>query len=144
MCKVLRSIFSFFFFFSWNLRNVSFNFSLNGELLSSVACDTHPPRYLRVTSEIARKSNAGNFIGWLIKREGKKELHSRVTSRGVNTSAAADTPLIRRHAFPHYQSLSGASIPFSHPPATYSRARFSASPAATLLALNAGGRMRGR
>lgn len=79
------------------------------------------PRYLWD----CQKNNAGDFIGRLIKRRGKK-LHSRGcvtrTSHGVNMSAAVDTPLSGvRHAFPHYQSLPGASIPFNHPPATYSR-----------------------
>lgn len=130
------------FFFSRNFRTVSLNFSLNGELLS-VICGT---RYTscRCYLRDCRKNNAGNFIGRLIKRGEKKGPRARGcvtrTSHGVNTNAAADTPLSGvRHAFPHYQSLPGASTPFSHPPATYSRARFPALPAAAPLPLHTGG-----
>jgi len=112
-------------FFLTEFLNRFAHFLLNGELLSH---DTRPPCYLRVTSEIARRIMRGIFIGRLIKRREKK-LHNHGcvtrTSHGVNTSAAVDTPLSGvRHAFPHYQSLPGTSIPFNHPPTTYSRSVF--------------------
>lgn len=103
-----------------NFQTVSLNFSLNGCCPSSMARDTCPLLcYVRVTSEIVRRIMGGNFIGHLIKRgEKKKYAYSRScvtrTSHGVNTSAAADTPLSGVwHAFPHYQSIPGARPPLS-------------------------------